>query len=408
MIYFGLKPIAKFLRSNNKRLGFAGGMGQIISQLFANNEQGFAFDFNDLSSMYQDAAGTIPVTGAGQPVGLVLDKSKGLVGPELVTNGTFNTDTTGWSSAPSFASTASAVGGVMQVTAQAVYGRQIIPISVTVGKTYLLTGSIRAVSGTAALGFAFANGSTYKAPANETLTTSTTFVAVSRTVVAWDSTIYVFAGNQTNGQVAEFDNISVRELPGNHATQSTSAKRPLLQQNATTGAYYLAFDGVDDSLQTSNIDLSTVNQFSLFSGVRKLSDSAQIVTEFSTSGWLTTGGFYLLSGTDSGGNGYTSLSNSSAPAKAFTFVAPDDAVLSTTFNRISQISTIRRNAVAGTNGGTGTGNLGNYPLYIGARTGTAYPFSGHLYSLIGVARVTNNSEIVNVEKAIARNIGVVL
>lgn len=144
-------------------------------------------------------------------------------GPELVTNGTFDTDTTGWSSASAFASAASAVGGVMQVTAQATYGRQIIPISVTVGRTYLLTGSIRAVGGTAALGFATANGSTYLAPANETLTTSTTFVAVSRAVVAWDSTIYVFAGNQTNGQVAEFDNISVREVIADRSYKAAGA-----------------------------------------------------------------------------------------------------------------------------------------------------------------------------------------
>ncbi len=48
---------------------------QIIQSLFANNEQGFFYDPNDLSTMYQDAAGTIPVTVAGQAVGLIRDKS---------------------------------------------------------------------------------------------------------------------------------------------------------------------------------------------------------------------------------------------------------------------------------------------------------------------------------------------
>jgi hypothetical protein len=33
------------------------------------------FDPSDLSTMFQDAAGTTPVTAAGQPVGLILDKS---------------------------------------------------------------------------------------------------------------------------------------------------------------------------------------------------------------------------------------------------------------------------------------------------------------------------------------------
>ena len=50
-----------------------------ILKLFANGEQGFWYDPNDLSTMFQDAAGAVPVTGVGQPVGLMLDKSKGLV-----------------------------------------------------------------------------------------------------------------------------------------------------------------------------------------------------------------------------------------------------------------------------------------------------------------------------------------
>lgn len=36
---------------------------------------GLLFDFGDLSTLYQDAAGTIPVTAVGQPVGKILDKS---------------------------------------------------------------------------------------------------------------------------------------------------------------------------------------------------------------------------------------------------------------------------------------------------------------------------------------------
>ena len=48
---------------------------QLVKNLFANGEQGFFYDPNDLSTMFQDAAGTIPVTAVGQPVGLWLDKS---------------------------------------------------------------------------------------------------------------------------------------------------------------------------------------------------------------------------------------------------------------------------------------------------------------------------------------------
>ena len=70
---------------------------QLIKSLFANNEQGFVYDPNDLTTMFQDAAGTVSVTGAGQPVGLMLDKSKGLaLGAEVLTNGNFANGKTGW------------------------------------------------------------------------------------------------------------------------------------------------------------------------------------------------------------------------------------------------------------------------------------------------------------------------
>lgn len=46
-----------------------------VRNLFANNEQGFFYDPNDLGTMFQDSTGTILVTAAGQPVGLMRDKS---------------------------------------------------------------------------------------------------------------------------------------------------------------------------------------------------------------------------------------------------------------------------------------------------------------------------------------------
>lgn len=53
-------------------------------KLFQNGELGTWFDPSDMSTLFQDAAGTTPVTAVEQPVSLMLDKSKGLViGPEL-------------------------------------------------------------------------------------------------------------------------------------------------------------------------------------------------------------------------------------------------------------------------------------------------------------------------------------
>ena len=61
------------------------GIAKVIRDIFRGGEQGFFYDPNDLSTMYRDAEGTAPVTDVGQPVGLLLDKSRGLVlGANLV------------------------------------------------------------------------------------------------------------------------------------------------------------------------------------------------------------------------------------------------------------------------------------------------------------------------------------
>ena len=267
-------PGATIIGSSSKNLT------QLIKSLFSNNEVGFAYDPNDLTTLYQDAAGTIPVTAAGQPVGLIRDKS----------------------------------------------GRN------------------------------------------------------------------------------------------NHAFQTVSASRPILRRNATTGAYYLAFDGVDDFLQTNNIDFTGTDKVSLFAGVTKLADTAQIIAELSQSVAYNAGSFYLAAGTDLNGNGYTAMARGSLGANAgkaarnFTYLAPDVAVLSIKHDISGDLSSMRRNGVIGIDGldDKGTGNFGNYPLYIGRRGGTTLPFNGHLYSLIGIGRLTTDSETTSLEKSIAKNTGVTL
>lgn len=45
----------------------------------------------------------------------------------------------------------------------------------------------------------------------------------------------------------------------------------------------------------------------------------------------------------------------------------------------------------------GTGNFGNYPLYIGARAGTSLFLDGHLYSLIVRGAQSTAAEIAAAE-----------
>lgn len=55
------------------RLGVGGGFSPV--SLFAASEPGAWYDPSDLSTLFQDDAGTTPVTAAGQAVGMIRDKS---------------------------------------------------------------------------------------------------------------------------------------------------------------------------------------------------------------------------------------------------------------------------------------------------------------------------------------------
>ena len=399
-------PLNMFLqkRAGSISLTTQQNIGQLIRNLFSNSEQGFAYDINDLSTLFQDAAGTTPVTAAGQPVGLVLDKSKGLVvGPERLTNGDFGAGSTGWAVVGTDAThIVTFSNGTMRYqgdTSTPVLSAQQLN-TLIVGKWYEVTMSIsNYISGALksdGLGGIVLPSSvgTYKLRA---MATSTTF-NILRNTPNVDITI---------------DSISVRELVGNHAYQTTSASRPLLQRNATTGAYYLAFDGTDDFLVTNSIDFTATDKISLFAGVRKLSDATiGMLCEFSADLGSNNGVFYLGAPATAGNGSITfnSKGTSFAATIAASVFAPVSVVVTGYANIAAPSSAIRVNGVFKSSNLASQGSVkyGNYPLYIGRRGGTTLPFSGHIYSLIGIGRLTTDAETLALEKSIAKNTGVTL
>lgn len=180
--------------------------------LFALAEPGIWYDPSDMSTLFQDTAGTVPVTTPGQTVGLMLDKSKGLVlGAELVTNGGFDTDAawtrgTGWTISGGVASIASS--GFNQLSQDNVFpalGTYRITFTML---DYVSGGlGVNAGSGTS---YAVASGNGEK-----TLTVTNAGANPSRL-------LFTISGTSN----FSIDNISVRELPGNHATQPTASARP--------------------------------------------------------------------------------------------------------------------------------------------------------------------------------------
>jgi len=45
----------------------------------------------------------------------------------------------------------------------------------------------------------------------------------------------------------------------------------------------------------------------------------------------------------------------------------------------------------------GTGNYGNYPLYIGRRNNASVPFNGRIYQMIMVGKTLSASELASTE-----------
>lgn len=205
--------------------------------LFASGEQGAWYDPSDMSTMFQDASGATAVTAVEQPVSLLLDKSKSLaLGSELVTNGTFDTNITGWTStvtslgvfSSSWSSGAALLTRGSQGTGQFSQG-----ISVTSGKTYKITANVTYVSGTVNANISVRSNNdaaTSSGLAFQTLNTAANttvsfyFVATSTTTVFLSAYVYSTACSFT------VDNMSMVEVAGSHAyTPSTAtASRPVL------------------------------------------------------------------------------------------------------------------------------------------------------------------------------------
>lgn len=184
---------------------------------------------------------------------------------------------------------------------------------------------------------------------------------------------------------------------GAHATQSTATSRPIL--GLESGRYYLTFDGVDDWLSTAAIDFTGTDKMTVVVGARKLSDAATgILCEFSATTSTNTGSFNIAA--PNGTNEFSCLSKGSVGGSGALFdsalyAAPVSAILSMSGSISTDTCALRVNAAsaATSSADQGTGNYGNYVLYIGRRGGTTLPFNGRLYGLIVRGAQSSDAQI---------------
>ena len=407
--------------------------------LFSAGEVGAWYDPSDFSTMFQDSAGTTPVTAVEQPVGLIRDKSgrgnhasQSTAASRPVLSARVNqltyTDglrTTEW---PTFSNLTRIVsGGGTPSTGSGNYTR----LTATAGNTdhYLQSAGITFVSGVNYTisyevqyvdqrwvglswydGGGFRQGSTFdllngvvgsnlgenSARSITPLGGSRYRISISRTS-ATTGTVYAgivmldsdksFTTVTTSNLSATIVDIGLVDL----RVTNVGVNLPAYQRVGAATDYdttgfplYLKFDGTDDSLATGTIDPGAVDKAQVFAGVRKITDPGlAVVAELSASTGSNAGAF-ILAGYNTGyiwrSRGSLDITGAIVTSPA----APSTNVLTGIGDIAGDNAVLRINAAqaASDTGNQGTGNFLSYPLYIGRRGGTTSPLNCQLYSLI--------------------------
>jgi hypothetical protein len=164
---------------------------------------------------------------------------------------------------------------------------------------------------------------------------------------------------------------------GNHLIQPTATSRPTLKQDEN-GLYHLHFDGVDDSLYSAaSIDFTSTDKMTVFAGLHKASDATGCLLELSATASANTRTFNIFSSASAVGKlRWLSYGTVLQTASDVTVNAPATRVISAIGDISGDRAVIRGNGVqtGSSAADQGTGNYGNYPLYIGSRNNAIYPF----------------------------------
>ena len=433
--------------------------------LFPGGVQGAWYDPSDYSTLFQDSAGTTPVTAVEQSVRLMRDKSgngnhatapsdasrpvlrarynqityseqfdnaawiksQATAANTLATvapNGTNTADTlldTVFLSSHYAYQTLSTLPASGSTVTVPVYAKAATLTYVTVGITDISSGSLYAVavfnlsdgtlatSGSAGAGYSVTSTNVsavgdgwYRCSVTCVVGTSASFV---RAAVGVNKTgIISAASGGMQSYLGDGSGIYVWGADFRTGSSAGTYQRIAAATDYATAGFlpYLALDGTDDSFATSSINFTATDKMAVFAGVTKLSDAAQsVIAELSASVAVNNSAF-LLTGPNTAGFAnfnYRSKGTTAVDNIVTTYAAPYTAVLAATSNISGSTSSIRVNngTFSTITSSQGTGNFGNYPLYIGRRGGATLPFTGRIYQLIVCGKTLSASELASTE-----------
>ena len=189
---------------------------------------------------------------------------------------------------------------------------------------------------------------------------------------------------------------------GNHAfnPSGNSANFPVLQQDGA-GRYYLAFNGVNQWLQTNSIDFTYGDKMFVSAGVRKLSDAALGTVVGLTTGIASNNGAFRLAapGSAAPNLAWSAKGTTQVDLTSTTYTAPITSIISGTADIAGSSAVQRINGAqtASSASSLGTGNFSNAALYLGATGGASNWLNGRLYGLVVAGKAASASEIVSTE-----------
>jgi hypothetical protein len=197
------------------------------------------------------------------------------------------------------------------------------------------------------------------------------------------------------------------------ASQATGLIGPTYQRVAAATVYdtagflpYLEFNGMW-SMSTNSIDFSAGDKMTVWAGVRKLSDAAAAIIVEDLSPDVNDGSFsFAASGTDGVNRESWAIAirgtTNQAVRQPRTYIAPVTSVLSFSLNTgaattaaqiVPRVNGATPSIITDVAGPTSPGNFSNRPIYIGARGGTSFYFTGWLTSLIVRGAQSTQSQI---------------
>ena len=261
----------------------------------------------------------------------------------------------------------------------------------------LSTQNVNTSAGSYTIQFTGAGSVTASGTYSGALTNGQTFTCTAGTLTL------TVSGSVTNAQLEAGSTATAKQVVG--AAYDVT-------ESGVASVYTAYFDGVDDCLVSPSIDFTATDAMSVFSGFRKTSDAARgMVAELSATTDSNNGSFALTAPNAASATIVYESKGTSLTDTSATIAAPADSVISAVSDISADSNVLRRNGAQtdSDTGDQGTGNFGNYPIYVGQRGAASLPYKGFLSALCTRGAATDAATVTSMEKWMAaRTPGVTL